>query len=369
MAELLNTGPEAIERASRAIREGQLVAFPTETVYGLGAEATNTTALARVFEAKRRPTFDPLIVHIARIEDLAAVADLSQLSVERRRLMDRLVEHLWPGPLTLILPKQPRIPDLATSALPTVAVRIPAHPVAQELLRRAGVPVAAPSANPFGYLSPTRAEHVLTQLGDKVDLIIDGGRCEVGVESTVLDMSSELITILRPGGLSRERIELIIGTVHLIDRTTSHPTAPGQLPSHYAPRAALSLYPAGAIPLQFPYQGERLACLFFSDESRDRWLAAYRKANPGQASFGTAPGDKEPPAGKEYPTGLEPPLCKVLSPSGTLVEAAANLFDILHQLDTLAVDRVLAEQVPDQDLGPAINDRLYKARREAKDLH
>jgi L-threonylcarbamoyladenylate synthase len=347
VAQILSTVPEDIERAARALRDGQLVAFPTETVYGLGAEATNTTALARVFEAKRRPTFDPLIVHIARPEELPTVADLSQLSAERRSLVTRLIEHLWPGPLTLILPKQPHIPDLATSALPTVAVRLPAHPVAQELILRTGLPVAAPSANPFGYLSPTRAEHVKEQLGNKVDFIIDGGRCEVGVESTVLDMSSDQVTILRPGGLSRERIESLIGPVHQIDRTTSHPTAPGQLPSHYAPRAALSLYPAGGIPLQFPAQDERTACLFFSNESRDQWLASYQGANPGKAA----------------------PLSQVLSPTGSLIEAAANLFDLLHQLDALAVDRILAERVPDRDLGPAINDRLYKARGEAKGNH
>ncbi len=346
MAELLSTAPEDLERAARALREGLLVAFPTETVYGLGAEATNTRALARVFEAKRRPAFDPLIIHIARPEDMPSVADLSQLPAERRLLVTRLTDALWPGPLTLILPKQPHIPDLATSGLPTVAVRLPAHPVAQELIRRSGVPVAAPSANPFGYLSPTRAEHVREQLGSRVDFIIDGGRCDVGVESTVLDMSSDLITILRPGGLSRERIEALIGPINLIDRTTNHPTAPGQLPSHYAPRAALSLYPAGEIPLKVPGASERVACLFFDAVSRDRWMAAFKTAFPDTTT----------------------PVCEVLSSSGSLVEAAANLFDTLHRLDALGIDHILAERVPDRDLGPAINDRLYKARGEAKGL-
>ena len=339
--------PRNMRKAASLIRAGGIVAFPTETVYGLGADAFNPMAVARLFEAKGRPLFDPLIVHIARSEELPSVADLSQLSAERRTLVTRLIEQFWPGPLTLILPKQPHIPDLATSALLTVAVRFPAHPVAQELIRRTGLPVAAPSANPFGYLSPTRAEHVKEQLGNKVDFIIDGGRCDVGVESTVLDLSSEEVTILRPGGLSRERIESLIGPVHQIDRTTKHPTAPGQLPSHYAPRAALSLYPAGGIPLQCASQGERFACLFFSDESRAQWLASYQGANPGKAA----------------------PLCQVLSPSGSLIEAAANLFDILHELDALAVDRILVERVPDRDLGPAINDRLYKARGEAKGNH
>lgn len=349
MAILLSTIAEDIERAAGAIREGKLVAFPTETVYGLGGEATNTSALARIFEAKRRPTFDPLIVHIAQKENLSDVADLSLLPLDRRNLVFRLAENLWPGPLTLILPKQSSIPDLATSGLATVAVRLPAHPVAQDLILRAGVPVAAPSANPFGYLSPTKAEHVLKQLGDRVDFIIDGGKCKVGVESTVLDLSGELITIMRPGGLSRERIESIIGPVHQIDRTTGHPTAPGQLASHYAPRAALSLYPAGEIPLTLPewsaIQGQRIACLFFNDENRNRWMAAFSKEFPKQ----------------------DAPVSRVLSASSSLLEAAANLFDILHELDALGVDRILAERVPDRDLGPAINDRLYKARGEAKE--
>jgi L-threonylcarbamoyladenylate synthase len=349
VAELLSTSPGDIERAGRALREGLLVAFPTETVYGLGAKATDTHALARVFEAKRRPTFDPLIVHIAEVDVLATVADLSQLAADRRELVQRLISALWPGPLTLILPKQPSIPDLATSGLSTAAVRLPAHPVAQALIRAAGVPVAAPSANPFGYLSPTRAEHVLKQLGDRVDFIIDGGRCSVGVESTVLDMSGDTISILRPGGLPRERIEAIIGPVHQIDRSTAHPTAPGQLPSHYAPRASLSLFPLGEIPLQGWSDSEPLACLFFDEASRSRWLSAYSRLHTGTDSAGSPL-----------------PESRVLSPSGSLLEAAANLFDVLHELDALGVARILAERVPDRDLGPAINDRLYKARGEAK---
>ncbi len=350
MAILLSTVTEDIERAARGIREGKLVAFPTETVYGLGGQATNTAALARIFESKRRPTFDPLIVHIANHEDLPEVADLSLLQAERRDLVRRLTEQFWPGPLTLILPKQPCIPDLATSGLATVAVRLPAHPVARELIRRAGVPVAAPSANPFGYLSPTKAEHVLKQLGDRVDFIIDGGRCEVGVESTVLDVSGSEVTILRPGGLARELIEACVGPVGHIDRSAQHPTAPGQLPSHYAPRAALSLYPLGGIPLDIPGKdtpgnAPQRAYLFFDETSRTQWLTGYRRMFPGRSD----------------------PESRVLSRSGSLLEAAASLFDTLHELDALGVDQILAERVPDRDLGPAINDRLYKARGEAKE--
>ncbi|MFQ3547013.1 MAG: L-threonylcarbamoyladenylate synthase [Termitinemataceae bacterium] len=339
MAELRSISEEDLAYAGRALAEGRLVAFPTETVYGLGADATNPLALARVFEAKRRPTFDPLIVHIPALDWLDRVADLSQLSQERQNLVHRLADSLWPGPLTLILPKRVHIPDLVTSGLPTVAVRLPAHPVARRLIELAGCPVAAPSANPFGYISPTQATHVMQQLGDRIDIVIDGGSCPVGLESTVLDMNGPVLRILRPGGMSRERIEAIAGPVEVLDRTSRKPNAPGQLPSHYAPRAPLELFSTGEIP--HGRYGSDTAILFFSNEQKAAWLAAMSLDKPE-------------------------PIVRVLSPSGTLVEAAANLFAMLHELDTLGVQRILAERVPDRDLGIAINDRLYKARGEAK---
>ncbi|MCX7656179.1 MAG: L-threonylcarbamoyladenylate synthase [Treponemataceae bacterium] len=374
--QILKAYPEDIKKAAQALREGLLVAFPTETVYGLGADTRNPHALARVFEAKRRPSFDPLIIHLARREELELVADVSVLSESRRALVAVLLKNLWPGPLTLVLPKQSWVPDLATSGLPTVAVRVPAHPVAQNLLHTAGIPVAAPSANPFGYLSPTCADHVASQLGERVDYIIDGGSCTVGVESTVLDMTGDVPRILRPGGTPQETIEALIGPVALIDRTSSRPSAPGQLPSHYAPRAELVLYEPDQIPplpelvgsyscttvrpassdggpqLTFPIWG----FLFFDKASRDAW---HKRSG------------LQPPQEDTVWFSLEKELSyvvQVLSPHSDVVEGAANLFRILHDFDNWGVSRIFAERVPHRGVGVAVNDRLFKARGEAKNL-
>lgn len=338
---ILSSSEADLRTAADALRAGKLVALPTETVYGLGADAFNPAALARVFEAKRRPTFDPLIVHIASLEGLDRVADLSRLPPAAAALARSLAERLWPGPLTLVLPKRPEVPDLATSALPSVAVRFPAHPVARRLVELSTGAVAAPSANPFGYLSPTRADHVVRQLGDRVDFVVDGGPCEVGVESTVLDLCSERPTILRPGGMPRSRIEEVAGAIEVLDRSVAHPKAPGQLASHYAPRAPLSLYPFGGLVPARAVPGEAL--LFFGEESR----AAYEAAAGGlEAST----------------------VVRVLAPSGDSVEAAANLFSLLHELDALAPVRIRAERAPDSSggLAAAVNDRLHKARAAAK---
>lgn len=341
---ILGTSDAELAEAAVALREGKLVAIPTETVYGLGGNGFDAAALARIFEAKRRPTFDPLILHISGLGELDRVADLSLLSRESVDRLGRLTQTLWPGPLTLILPKRAAVPDLATSGLPTVAVRFPAHGVAQRIIRLADLPIAAPSANPFGYLSPTRAEHVAQQLGDRIDYIVDGGRCSVGVESTILDLSSERPRILRPGGTARERIENLIGPVELWNRTDSNPTAPGQLPSHYAPHAALELYQRGRLETLGPPRGGE-GYVFFDGPSRESWL---RRWPPSAVS------------------GTEAPVLRLLSEGGSLLEAAANLFEILHELDSLALERVYVERVPDEGLGVAINDRLYKARSAAK---
>ncbi|MBM4364115.1 MAG: threonylcarbamoyl-AMP synthase, partial [Deltaproteobacteria bacterium] len=202
---ILAPSPENVARAASRLREGGLVAFPTETVYGLGADATSAEAAARIFEAKRRPRFDPLIVHVASPDALPDVAS----EVPERALA--LAREFWPGPLTLVLRRGPRIPDLVAAELPTVAVRVPAHPVAQALLAAAGVPIAAPSANPFGYLSPTTARHVEEQLRDHVELILDGGPSAFGVESTIVDLSGPVPALLRAGALERERIEAVTG--------------------------------------------------------------------------------------------------------------------------------------------------------------
>lgn len=333
---MLSTSETDLRLAAAALREGDLVAFPTETVYGLGANAYDSRALARVFEAKRRPAFDPLIVHIADLGTLDRIVDLEALAPAAAEAARLLSQKLWPGPLTLILPKRPVVSDLATSGLPSVAVRFPSHPVARRLIELSTGAVAAPSANPFGYLSPTRASHVAAQLGNRVDYIVDGGKCEVGVESTVLDLCAAEPTVLRPGGMALDLLSSLIGPVAVFDRSVAAPTSPGQLPSHYSPRVPLILHEPGGLSRLSP-EGEG-ALLFFSEDS----LEAARGA------------------------GLRTELwreSRVLSPSGTSLEAAANLFDLLHDLDSSGVSRIHAERLPPSagGLTAAVNDRLFKA--------
>ena len=336
--EVLSTADTDLEKAAAALAKGRLVAFPTETVYGLGADTFNLSALARVFEAKNRPRFDPLIIHFAELGALSRIVDIASLDRTTKERLSILSERLWPGPLTLILPKRPEVPGLATAGLETAAVRFPSHPVAQKLIRLAGCPVAAPSANPFGYLSPTRAEHVKAQLGEKVDFIIDGGRTQVGLESTVLDLSRDTPRILRPGGTSREAIEALIGPVELPGDDTrenaeetgtqiSPKLSPGQLKKHYAPRTPLVLCEPGELTLLAHTPGE--GRLYFSSPQKGDSGAADRT--------------------------------RVLSETGDLAEAAANLFDMLHELDRMGLELVRAEKAPGFGLGAAINDRLRRA--------
>jgi L-threonylcarbamoyladenylate synthase len=346
--QILLIDDDDIKTAADSLRSGGLVAFPTETVYGLGADAFNSEALARVFEAKGRPRFDPLIVHIASLDAVNRVANLNALSAEARRIFGVVSAKLWPGPLTVILPKQAEVPDLATSGLPTVAVRFPAHPVAQRLIALSTGAVAAPSANPFGRLSPTTAEHVRDGLGNRVDFIIDGGPAQVGVESTVLDLSALPPRILRPGGVSREALEALIGPVLLgpaiglaepgADAPHPAPAAPGQLTSHYAPRTPLLLHTQAEMAA-LPYKAGE-ARLFFSAANRRTWKAAQSllldKAGPDAA-------------------------IQALSETGDTRQAAANLFQALHRLDALGLALIHAERAPDAGLGPAINDRLERA--------
>ncbi|MFN3928329.1 MAG: L-threonylcarbamoyladenylate synthase, partial [Thermoflexus sp.] len=226
--------PEAIARAAEILRAGGLVAFPTETVYGLGADGLNPLALTRLFEAKGRPATDPVILHIADLEALP------RLAREIPSAAWTLARRFWPGPLTMVLPKQAIVPDLVTAGLPTVAIRMPAHPVALALIRAAGTPIAAPSANRFGHTSPTTAQHVLEDLGSRIELILDAGPTPIGVESTVIDLTQPVPTILRPGGLPREALEAVVGPVAVFDRSVAGPApAPGMLPKHYAPRAEM----------------------------------------------------------------------------------------------------------------------------------
>jgi L-threonylcarbamoyladenylate synthase len=323
--EMLSTSDIDLEKAGTALARGRLVAFPTETVYGLGADAFNPEALARVFEAKGRPRFDPLIIHIAERETLWRIADESSTAKTAVERLSILAERLWPGPLTLILPKRGEVPDLATSGLAAVAIRFPSHPAAQKLIRLSTGAVAAPSANLFGRLSPTTAAHVKAQLGDRVDYIIDGGKTQVGLESTVLDLSRGVPTILRQGGTERERIEALIGPVE-----TGSPTgarlSPGQLKSHYAPRTPLVICKRGEM--------EAAPC---------------------------APGEGRLYFSRPKTGGVLTETTRVLSEAGNVTEAAANLFNSLHELDSLGLDFIRAEEAPGRGLGEAINDRLRRA--------
>ena len=327
--EIITASGGDLEKAAAALASGALVAFPTETVYGLGGDAFNPSALARIFEAKNRPRFDPLIIHIADLKALSRIVDTASLNGLARERVELLSRMLWPGPLTLILPKHPGLPDLATAGLTTAAVRFPSHPIAQKLIRLSTGAVAAPSANAFGCLSPTRAEHVKAQLGGKIDFIIDGGRTLVGVESTVLDLSPEKPRILRPGGTAREAIEALIGAVDYYPENAALPKSPGQLKSHYAPGTPLVLHSRGelaAIP-----DAENEGRLYFSTDDR---ITVIKNR------------------------------MRVLSETGNLSEAAANLFDMLHQLDSLGLALIRAEEAPGSGLGEAINDRLRRAAQK-----
>lgn len=333
MSRIVPPSSGEISRAAEILRAGGLVALPTETVYGLGANAFDTRAVARVFDVKGRPRFDPLIVHVV---DRALLA---RLVVDVPDAAWRLADRFWPGPLTLVLNKHPDVPDLVTAGCPTVAVRIPDHPVALALLRVAELPVAAPSANQFGRISPTTATHVFEQLGDSVDLILDGGPCRVGVESTVVQVTATGATLLRPGGTPLEDIEMLIGRVTVPPALPVAANAallsPGTLPQHYAPRTPLTLLEAGQTP------GE----------------VAIPHTRPGMTGSGrigllafTTPADRGTIA-----------VVEVLSPAGDLREAAANFFAALRRLDAAGLDLILAEPVPEQGLGRALNDRLRRA--------
>jgi L-threonylcarbamoyladenylate synthase len=317
--------PDAIAAAARILADGGLVAFPTETVYGLGADATNAAAIARLYAAKGRPSFNPLIAHVA---DGAAARALAIFDAAA----DALAAAFWPGPLTLVLPKTAACPvaDLATAGLDTVAVRVPAHPVAHALIAALGRPVVAPSANQSGHVSPTTADHVMADLANRIDLVLDGGPTTVGVESTILACVEGGVTLLRPGGVPREAIEHALGRKVGEARAAAAggdaPLAPGMLASHYAPRAALRL---GA-----------------------------REVRPGEAVLAFGP-DALPGAEQAAAT-------LNLSTTGDLIEAAANLFSHLRELDRAGVARIAVMAIPPEGLGEAINDRLTRAAAPRK---
>jgi L-threonylcarbamoyladenylate synthase len=311
MADISPAGAVAIARAAALLRAGRLVAFPTETVYGLGGDATNDHAVAAIFAAKARPRFNPLIVHV---RDLAGAERLAVFNSPARRAAARF----WPGPMTLVLPRQPDggLSLLASAGLDTVAIRVPDHPVAQALLREADRPIAAPSANRSGRVSPTQGAHVAEDLGDDVELILDDGPTPVGLESTVLDVSGEFPALLRPGPVTFEALTDLLGPIALPG--SGVPRSPGMLPSHYAPR----------LPVR----------------------VAATEASPGEALLAFGP---------DAPSGFAEVLW--LSRSGDLAEAAANLFAMLRRLDRPSFTGIAVMPIPEHSLGRAINDRLRRA--------
>lgn len=317
MSRIVTATDASILEAAAVLKAGGLVGLPTETVYGLAADATNGLAVAKIFEAKGRPAFNPLIVHVASIEDAKTLAVFNDAA-------DAVTTALWPGPLTIILPRRADsgIADLTTAGLPTIALRMPAHEIARKIIAASGVPIAAPSANASGTLSPTAAHHVADSLGGKVDMIIAAGTAQVGLESTVLDLSGDVPVVLRPGGITPDDIARVLGTKPAIDDGVhDKPKSPGQLLRHYAPRTKLRLNAKG------PEQGE--AFLAFGPTMLTR-------------------------------AKLDPSI-KNLSANGDLHEAASNLFSYLHELDKGNFTGIAVSAIPDEGLGLAINDRLRRA--------
>lgn len=312
---MISTNKE-IEIAAQLIREGKVVAFPTETVYGLGANALNALAVARIFELKERPSFDPLIVHIASFDELARLTTTTDKRVEM------LANRFWPGPLTLILPKSDNVPDIVTSGLETVGIRMPSNPVARELIRLAGCPVAAPSANKFGQLSPTLARHVAKQLPD-VDYILDGGPAAVGIESTIISLNEKGFEILRHGVITREEIEQLVPYFALPESEKTNIVSPGMLKSHYSPGKPIYILDATTPP---PADRRRVGVVSFKGDDTDGYAQV-----------------------------------EVLSPEGDLKNSAVNLFAAIHRLEESDVEYIVAQPVPEVGVGIAIMDKLRKA--------
>lgn len=304
--------------AAEFLRAGKLVAIPTETVYGLAGNAMDPEVLLNIFAVKNRPHFDPLILHMASAEMMDELA--YAIPATARKLADAF----WPGPLTLVLPRRDHVPDLACSGLDTVALRIPDHPMTRSLLGMLAFPLAAPSANPFGYISPTSPRHVLDQLEGSIAMVLDGGPCRVGLESSIVGFEGERAILYRLGGLSREQLESICGPMELALNHSADPRAPGQLKSHYAPRVPLFLGDPALLAWEHP--GRRLGVLAFNTLPEGPWVAS-----------------------------------RVLSETADLAEAARNFFGMLRELDRSELDIILAEKLPDEGLGRAVNDRLERA--------
>jgi L-threonylcarbamoyladenylate synthase len=302
--------------AAEVLSTGGILGIPTETVYGLAANAFDEQAVVKVFKAKNRPAFDPLITHIANHKALLPLVE----HIPKKAQL--LIDKFWPGPLTLVLPKTDQISDLISSGLTTAAFRMPRHKLLHELLAKLDFPIVAPSANPFGYVSPTTAQHVNQQLGEKIDYILDGGTSKIGVESTIVSFEEEKPTVLRLGGLSVEEIAALVGPVDIKISSSSKPSAPGMLISHYSP--SKTVISGNIEELLKKHKPDKIGIL------------SYRKKYPSYPNF-------------------------VLSENASLDEAARNLFSALRWFETQDIDVVITEKVPDEGLGKAINDRLNRA--------
>lgn len=331
--EIIKVNPHNIDltkvrKAAKKIKDGDLVAFPTETVYGLGADAFNSQAVAKIFEAKNRPLDDPLIVHVSQREDLfKLIKDISDIVSE-------LTNEFWPGPLTLVLKKSEIVPDIVTAGLDTVAIRMPANEIALSLIRESQTPIAAPSANLFGRPSSTDSQHVLDDLNGRIDLIIDGGKSEIGVESTVLDLTQSPPSILRPGGISIERLKETIGGVKIYKQDKI--LSPGMYPRHYSPKAKVILVEGNG-----EVQVEKVRNLTSRFDLQDCCLGIMAKEE-----------------NKDKYDGFN---VKSLGPRDDLATCAANLFSVLREFDKEGVDIIIAESIKEEGLGLAIMDRLRKA--------
>lgn len=310
-----------VNKAIDILKSGDLIGLPTETVYGLAGNATNQNTVSKIFAVKNRPNFNPLIIHLDKAEKIDSYADLSH------KALQDLANVFMPGPLTLLLDKKVNVPDIVTAGSDKVAVRIPAHDLAIEVLSSVDFPLAAPSANPFGYISPTTPQHVYKQLGNAISYILDGGACNIGIESTIVGIEEDEIVVYRKGGLSIEQIEKVAGKVHIKNHSVSNPVAPGMITHHYAP--SLPLHTGDLQQLAFTFKDKRCVALCFSQPLLHQENVV-----------------------KNF----------VLSPDKRYDEAASNLFKYLREIDEMKdVDVIIAEFLPEKDLGRAINDRLRRA--------
>jgi L-threonylcarbamoyladenylate synthase len=310
-----------LRKAAAFLREGELVAIPTETVYGLAGNALDTDAVLKIYQTKKRPSFDPLIVHVGELEQTYALVK------EFPDELKTLAHALWPGPLTLLLPKQSVVPDLVTSGLDTVGIRVPDHPLTRELLLNLEFPLAAPSANPFGYISPTKASHVVDQLGGEIPYVLDGGDCQVGLESTIVGLEQGQVIVYRLGGVSVKEVEKLVGPVLILPQSSSNPKAPGMLKSHYAPKTPIFLGNLEELSRKYSEKGIPFGVLSF--------CTSYLDHAPSRQI--------------------------ILSEKGDFNEAARNLFSAMRELDNAGLQVILAEELPEENLGKAINDRLRRA--------